>query len=380
MEPITTVSAAIATMIVQKALEKAGEKLGEQVVQQSAKLLATLRMKSPQTASAIESALEQPLNYRQTVIEVEALAEEDPEFAKAVRELAAVASKDPDIRLSAPIRELVGSIKEQDLSTQNFGRLAEKIGVVSQGGLVSIQSLNFGDSTFDFPSSNTPLKWLKKEGYENYQFQWEIFIRFSGKNFRASKIFRSLSLLAESLESIFGVLVEIESQGVGSIWFKLRVFILNLIQKEEVKEVLEKTRDAVIAEQLDKRIKGVEKLEEDTLKTKAERLALERQSENVPDAEEARKLRGLEIQRKELEIREKIADIKRKEIENQQKELELYEKLAYMMKEGLLTSAPVEIQINGIPFLSYENREIVPGRDMNMIDEKGVRKPDGEAS
>jgi hypothetical protein len=380
MEPITTLSAAIATMIVQKALEKAGEKLGEQVAQQSAKLLATLKIKSPQTASAIESALEQPLNYRQTIIEVEALVQEDPEFAKAVRELAAVASKEADIRLSAPIRELVGSIKEQDLSTQNLGRLADKIGVVSQGGLVSIQSLNFENSIFDLPISNTPLKWLEKEGYENYQFQWEVFIKFSGKNFRASKIFRSLSLLAESLESISGVSVEIESQGIGSIWFKLRVFILNLIQKEEVKEVLEKTRDAVVAEQLDKRIKGVEKLEEDTLKTKAERLALERQSENVPDAEEARKLRGLEIQRKELEIREKIADIKRKEIENQQKELELYEKLAYMMKEGLLTSAPVEIQINGIPFLSYENREIVPGRDMNMIDEKGVRKPDGEAS
>lgn len=380
MEPITTVSAAIATMIVQKALEKAGEELGEKVVQQSAKLLATLKMKSPQTASAIESALEQPLNYRQTVIEVEALAEEDPEFAKAVRELAAVASKESDIRLSAPIRELVGSIKEHDSSTQNFGKLAERIGVVSQGGLVSIQSLNFGDSSFDFPSSNTPFKWLEKEGYKNYQFQWEIFIRFSGKNFRASKIFRYLSLLAESLESIFGVSVEIESQGIGSIWFKLRVFILNLIQKEEVKEVLEKTRDAVIAEQLDKRIKGVEKLEEDALKTKAERLALERQSENVPDAEEARKLRGLEIQRRELEVREKIAIIKRIEIENQQKELELYEKLAYMMKEGLLTSAPVEIHINGIPFLSYKNREIVPGRDMNMIDEKSVRKPDGEAS
>jgi hypothetical protein len=374
MDPII-VSAAIATMIVQKALEKAGEKLGEQVVQKSAKLLSTLRMKIPQTASAIEFALEQPLNYRQTVIEVEALAEEDPEFAKAVRELAAVASEDSNIRLRARIREFVNS---QELSNQNFGGLAEKIGVIVQGSAVSIQNLNFGNSTFDFSNSNTSLRWLEKEGYENHQFQWQIFIRFSGKSFRASKIFRSLSLLAESLESISGVSVEIESQGVGSIWFKLRVFILNLVQKEEVKEVLEKTRDAVIAEQLDKRIKGVEKLEEDTLKTKAERIALERQSENVPDAEEAKKLRGLEIQRKELEIREKIADVKRKEIENQQKELELYEKLAYMMKEGLLTSAPVEIQINGVPFLSYENKEILPGRDMNAIDEKGVRKPDSD--
>ena len=326
MDPIT-VSAAIATMIVQKALEKAGEKLGEQLVQESAKFLSLLRMKSPQTASEIESALEQPLNYRQAVIEVEALAEEDPEFAKAVRELAAVASEESNVRLKAPVREFISN---QELSTQNFGRLAEKIGVTVQGSTVSIQNLNFGISTLDFSNSNTSLRWLEKEGYENHQFQWQIFVKFSGKSFRASKVFRSLSLLAESLESISGVSVEIESQGVGSIWFKLRVFILNLVQKEEVKEVLEKTRDAVIAEQLDKRIKGVEKLEEDTLKTKAERIALERQSESVPNAEEAKKIRGLEIQRKELEIREKIADVKRKEIENQQKELELYEKLAYM--------------------------------------------------
>ena len=374
MDPVT-ISVVIATMIVQKALEKAGEKLGEQLVQESAKLLSLLRMKSPQTASEIESALEQPLNYRQAVIEVEALAEEDPVFARAVRELAAVASEESNVRLKTPVREFINN---QELSTQNFERLAEKIGVTVRGRTVSIQNLNFS-STLDFSNSNTSLMWLEKEGYENYQFQWQISVRFSGKSFRASKIFRSLSLLAESLESISGVSVEIESQGVGSIWFKLRVFILNLVQKEEVKEVLEKTRDAVIAEQLDKRIKGVEKLEEDTLKTKAERIALERQSESVPDAEEAKKIRGLEIQKKELEIREKIADIKRKEIENQQKELELYEKLAYMMKEGLLTSAPVEIQINGVPFLSYENKEILPGRDMNAIDEKGAGKSDSDS-
>jgi beta-phosphoglucomutase-like phosphatase (HAD superfamily) len=131
MESIIT---AIAIMIVQKAFEKAGEKLGEQVLQESAKLLSILRMKSPQTASAIESALEQPSNYHQTVIEVEALSEEDPEFAKAVSELVAVASEESNIRLMAPIRELVSSLREQELSTQSFGVLSEKIGVAVQGG------------------------------------------------------------------------------------------------------------------------------------------------------------------------------------------------------------------------------------------------------
>ena len=212
--------------------------------------------------------------------------------------------------------------------------------------------------------------------YNNYQFQWEIFIKFSGNNFQASKIFQLLFLLSETLENISGVSVEIESQGIGSLWVKLKIFIKDAFQKEEVKEVLNKTRDAIVAEQLDKRIEENKKLEEETLKTKAERRNIEKQNEVLPNTQEAKKLRELEIQRKELENKEKAVDIERKEIENQQKKLELYEKLAYMMQEGMLTGAPVDIQINGLPFLNSNDETIVSGADINAIDEQGITNPD----
>jgi hypothetical protein len=108
-------------MIAQKALEKTGEKVGEAVAQRSARLFAVLKVKSPQTASAIESALEQPLDYQKTMVEVEALTATDPEFARAIQELEAVSSAN----LSSLMRLIEGiSVGlSQELMTQDSVQL-----------------------------------------------------------------------------------------------------------------------------------------------------------------------------------------------------------------------------------------------------------------
>ncbi|MBE9159819.1 hypothetical protein IQ265_23720 [Nodosilinea sp. LEGE 06152] len=356
MDPVIV---AISIMMLQKVFEKTGEMLGEKVMEQSAKLLSSLRQKSPETVSDIESYPDKAPNYGRAVLAIEALANSDPEVAEAVRDLAVAAVEDPDAKLYEPLKELVSNLSYQEQTDQIGVKLAEKIGLVIQGSFSSRKdTINL------------------RKGYDKYRFQWDVVIRFSGETFRAAAIFQFLFLLSEVLESISGVSVEIESQGTGSLWTKLKIFMKDAFQKEEVKEVLEKTRDAVIAEQLDKRIEGVKKLEEETLKTRAERISLERQSESLPDTEEAKKLRELEIKRKELEIREKTVDIERKEIENQQKKLELYEKVAYMMREGMLNSSPMEIQINGLPFLSCNDKKILPGSSMDAIDQEGTDQPD----
>lgn len=356
MDPVII---AISTMMLQKVFEKTGEVLGEKVTEQSAKLLSSLKQKSPETVSDIESYPDKAPNYSRAVVAIEALTSIDPEVAEAVRNLAVAAIEDPDAKLYEPLKEFVSNLSYQEQTDQSGVKLAEKIGILVQGGLSSRKdTLNL------------------RKGYEKYHFQWEVVIKFSGEAFRAAAIFQFLFLFSEVLESISGVSVEIESQGTGSLWTRLKIFIEDAFQKEEVKEVLEKTRDAVIAEQLDRRIEGVKKLEEETLKTRAERVSLERQSESLPDTEEAKKLRELEIKRKELEIREKTVDIERKEIENQQKKLELYEKVAYMMREGMLNSSPLEIQINGLPFLSCNDKKILPGASMDAIDQSPPAQPD----
>lgn len=143
MEPLILAATAVATTILTKAFEKTGEKLGEGVVEQSSKFLSSLRHKSPNTASAIELASKQPLDYGQAVLEVNALAKVDPEVARETEVLAQLASQDADPRLEQAIQEIVKTLKSQPPTIQVMGKLAEKIGlVVQQGGTVSIQNFH----------------------------------------------------------------------------------------------------------------------------------------------------------------------------------------------------------------------------------------------
>ncbi|MBD2427701.1 hypothetical protein [Phormidium sp. FACHB-1136] len=145
MEPLMLAAAtAVATTVMTKALEKTGEKLGEKVFESSEKFLTSLRRK-PEIISAIEKVPQQPLDYGQAVLEVEALAKSDPEVAEAVRTLAATAAEDPDERLKEAINQIVSTLKVQEPTTRNLGKLAENIGlVVYGGGSVSIHNLNVG--------------------------------------------------------------------------------------------------------------------------------------------------------------------------------------------------------------------------------------------
>lgn len=103
MEPFT--AGAIATLVLTKAFEKAGETLGEKVMEKGGKLMQLLKRKSPDTASAIEVAAQnpelieqQPEDYGEAVLveKVESAANSDSEIAAAVQALAdAVKSQVP---------------------------------------------------------------------------------------------------------------------------------------------------------------------------------------------------------------------------------------------------------------------------------------------
>ncbi|MCW5317387.1 hypothetical protein GTQ43_27345 [Nostoc sp. KVJ3] len=99
MEPVSLTAAAIATLVITKAFEKTGEILGENVLEQSGKLFLLLKRKAPKTASAIELAQTQPLNYGQAslVEQVEEAAKKDPEIAQAVEAIADTVKSQPSI-------------------------------------------------------------------------------------------------------------------------------------------------------------------------------------------------------------------------------------------------------------------------------------------
>ncbi|MBW4685085.1 MAG: hypothetical protein KME40_08280 [Komarekiella atlantica HA4396-MV6] len=99
MEPVSLTAAAIATLVITKAFEKTGEILGEKALEQGGKLLSLLKRKAPNTASAIELAQTQPLDYGQAslVEQVEEAANKDPEIAQAVEALADTVKSQPFI-------------------------------------------------------------------------------------------------------------------------------------------------------------------------------------------------------------------------------------------------------------------------------------------
>ena len=142
MDPLTVAATAIAATVMTKALEKTGEKLGEKVFVQSEKFLDSLRLLSPSTASAIQKAPKEPLDYGLAVMEIEALAKTDTELADIIQILAEVVEEDSNPKLTEIVQEIVSAINFQQPTTQNVGKLAEKIGLVVQGGTVSIQNID----------------------------------------------------------------------------------------------------------------------------------------------------------------------------------------------------------------------------------------------
>ncbi|MBW4502003.1 MAG: hypothetical protein KME57_21130 [Scytonema hyalinum WJT4-NPBG1] len=125
-DPATLTAAAIATLVITKAFEKTGEKLGEKVLEEGSKLLSLLKHKDPDTATAIELAQEQPLNYGQAVFEkVEAAAKTNPEIAESLKQVEVAVHKDP--KYPQALQALENTIKSQPSIIHNYGKLAEAL-------------------------------------------------------------------------------------------------------------------------------------------------------------------------------------------------------------------------------------------------------------
>lgn len=123
MDPITVATIAL-TLIATKATEKIGENLGEGVIAASKNLLGILRQKSPDTVRRLESGADEPYVIDAEIIEeVQRVAEADPEVKEALNATAQ-------------------AMQQQFGGVINQGKLAEKIGVVVQGGNNTFGDIN----------------------------------------------------------------------------------------------------------------------------------------------------------------------------------------------------------------------------------------------
>lgn len=129
MEPLT--AGVIITLIATKAFEKTGEKLSESVWNQVNQFLTSLKRKDPQTAAALEQVAQQP-----------ALTEQQPEqFGTAVlsKRVEAAIQANPELEQTA--EAVKSSVQAQPSTVQNLTKLADKIGILVQGGYVNIEKV-----------------------------------------------------------------------------------------------------------------------------------------------------------------------------------------------------------------------------------------------
>ena len=142
MEPLSLTASAIAALVLTKALEKTGEKLGEKLLEKGGELMQLLKHQSPATASAIEAAPEQPLDYGQAVLEVESAAQESPELAQALQEVVEAAKAHPNPKFAQALQEVADTLQSQQPTIQNLGKLADKINNLNQAQTITINQSN----------------------------------------------------------------------------------------------------------------------------------------------------------------------------------------------------------------------------------------------
>jgi cysteinyl-tRNA synthetase len=142
MEPLTLAATAIAATIMTKFWEKTGEKLSEELFEKSEEFYKSLKQKAPETASAIEKVPQNSSAYGQVVLEVRKIADSDVKLVEEMESLAAVAQREPNTKLQKAISEILHALQNQQPTANNIGKVADKIGLLVQGGTINIQNFS----------------------------------------------------------------------------------------------------------------------------------------------------------------------------------------------------------------------------------------------
>jgi Tfp pilus assembly protein PilN len=133
IDPVSLSASTIAVLIATKAFEKTGEKLSESTWNLIGGFLTSLNRKDPTTANAIERVASQPT-----------LADQQPEIFGAsvlIEKVQEAASE--NLELQQAIQAIAEAFQSQPNAVVNMTKLAEKIGVVVQGGSPHITITNF---------------------------------------------------------------------------------------------------------------------------------------------------------------------------------------------------------------------------------------------
>ncbi|WP_298248089.1 hypothetical protein [uncultured Christiangramia sp.] len=214
-------------------------------------------------------------------------------------------------------------------------------------------------------NSNHIISEIEKERElpRNTSFEWTLELKFNdlNDNYSATQIGYTIWSISTALEQIDGVKVKLEDWGLGSRWARIKIQIRDFLAKEEVKEVLDKSKDAVEAKYLDTPI-------EEAKKIKAEREKLQKETEGLIDSKDADKLRKLEIEKLELENRAA-------EIRIMQDKLNVIKGISQLVADGVIQNdSKIQVMVNDMLFLEKDNEGFRTGEDIEIIEEDQIIK------
>ena len=133
-----------------------------------------------------------------------------------------------------------------------------------------------------------------------------------------------------------------------------------------MKQVLNKSKDAIEAQYLDKPI-------EEAKKIKAEREKVEKETKVIANEKDTKKIRPLEIEKLELENEATKVNIMKSK-------LELIQGISKLISDGIIQNdSKIQMTINDMLFLEKDNTSIKYGEDIELIEEDGIIKsPEAE--
>jgi len=140
MEPLSSAAVVISSLIATKAFEKSGERLGEAFMNQMEAFVKLIKSKALPKTQAVETSASHA-SYSEAVAELEVARQADLELEQAVYKITSTVESDPI--LLEKIHNTAIQIEKQPSLIQNQTKLAEKIGLVVQGGEVNIDDFSF---------------------------------------------------------------------------------------------------------------------------------------------------------------------------------------------------------------------------------------------
>ena len=195
------------------------------------------------------------------------------------------------------------------------------------------------------------------------QFYMILEIAIDSDNNSIGELLSPLWLITTALEKIDNVTLELDDIIKGSLKAAIKIWMKDLLAKEETKAVLETAKEiavkAVSAGEVS--YTDVKKSRQETKKIILENTKLETEINQSPTDQEVKFERALDIEKKMLE-NEKL------QIENAQAKINIIEQLSGLAAKGIIEADMIRIDINDILYLLKEKDEIKEiGPDISEI-------------